>query len=518
MTRIQSYLCGRFVEGAGEPAVLFNPATEEPLCELAPTAGLGDAVAFARRAGGPALRALTFAARGALLGRMSKLIYQHRDELLDIGMRSGGNTRGDAKFDVDGASGTLQFYAELGAALGEARALVDGDGVQLGRSPRVYGRHVRVARAGVAVHINAFNFPAWGAMEKAAVALLAGMPVISKPATSTAVLAHRICQILVEGDVLPPGAFQLLLGPVGDLLDHLEGQDVLAFTGSGDTGARLRGDARLVAHNVRVNVEADSLNAAILGADVAAGSDTYNMFLADVARDMTQKAGQKCTAIRRVLVPTAIADRAQEDLIERLSAVKIGDPFAAGVTMGPLATARQLADVRAGLAKLAAEGRTVHGGDGSVTPIGVPAGKGYFLGPVLLRQDAPAAARTVHALEVFGPIATLMPFDGGAAAAVDLVQRGAGGLVSSAYSDDRDYLAELVAGIAPFHGRLYLGSEKVADKMAGPGTVLPHLVHGGPGRAGAGEELGGRCGMELYMQRTALQGDRSILDALVKAL
>jgi oxepin-CoA hydrolase/3-oxo-5,6-dehydrosuberyl-CoA semialdehyde dehydrogenase len=518
MQALASYLEGRWTAGEGQPAVLVNPSTEEPLAEIRAAGSLGGAVAFARDRGGPALRQLSFTERGQLLLGLSRLIHQSRDELIECALRNGGNTRQDAKFDIDGAIGALVHYAELGAKLGSARVFGDGEPDQIGRSPRLVGRHFLVPRTGVAVFVNAFNFPAWGFAEKAACALLAGMPVITKPATATALVAHRIFERIVEQKALPEATFQLLLGPVGDLFDHLFGQDVLAFTGSSSTGAKLKGDPRLVTRNVRVNLEADSLNAAVLGRDAGPSSSTFKMMIADVARDMTQKTGQKCTAIRRVLVPEDRLDDVREALRDRLETVVVGNPEDEAVTMGPLATREQLADVRAGAGRLAGEARSVFGGDGAVIPRGVAGGKGFFFGPVVFECSSGSLSSLVHDLEVFGPVASLVPYDGSAAAATAGVRRGQGGLVSSVYSDDRDLLAEMIAGIAPFHGRLFLGSEKIADKSAGPGTVPPQLVHGGPGRAGAGEELGGVRGMALYMQRVALQGDRAILDAIAPRL
>ncbi len=313
--------------GTGLGETLVNPATEEPLATVA-AGGIdrAGAMAFARAQGGPALRAMTFAERGAMLKAMADALSAHRNELLDLAVTSGGNTRGDAKFDVDGAIFTLSAYAELGKSLGEIRVLVDGEGIALGRTPRFHGQHLQVTRHGVAVHINAFNFPAWGLAEKAACALLAGMPVVSKPATSSALVAHRIMEVLVEAKCLPEGALQLLVGGVGDLLSHVSHQDVVAFTGSSDTGIKIRALPQVIAHSVRVNVEADSLNAAILGPDVAPGDETYELFLKDVLRDMTQKAGQKCTAIRRVLVPVPVADRVRDDLVDRLAGIVVGNP------------------------------------------------------------------------------------------------------------------------------------------------------------------------------------------------
>ena len=307
MLELRSYLSGQWAGGSGAPQVLLNPATEEPLARASSEGlDLRGALDYARSKGGPALRALTFAERGALLKAIADAMQAERDRLLELGIANGGNTRSDAKFDVDGAIATLLHYAEIAGGLGARKFLVDGEGVQLGRSARFHGQHISVPRQGVAVHINAFNFPAWGFAEKAAVALLAGMPVLSKPATSSAMVAHRIMEILVEKKVLPEGALSLLVGSPGPLVSLLGAQDVLAFTGSGDTGARIRSAPNIIRESVRVNVEADSLNAAVLGADVEARSDMYELFLKDVVRDMTQKAGQKCTAIRRVLVSKQI--------------------------------------------------------------------------------------------------------------------------------------------------------------------------------------------------------------------
>jgi 3,4-dehydroadipyl-CoA semialdehyde dehydrogenase len=512
---LRSYVGGQWVEGKGTLQTLVNPATEEPLARGG-TGGIDMAAALdhARSKGGPALRALSFAERGALLKAMSDVIQAHRDEILDLAVRNGGNTRGDAKFDVDGATFTLSSYAQIGQALGEARFVVDGDGIQLGRTPRFHGQHIAVPRRGVAVHINAFNFPAWGFAEKAAVALLAGMPVVSKPATSSAMVAHRITELLVEKGVLPDGALSLLVGSAGDILEHLGAQDVVAFTGSGDTGVKIRSMPNVIRHSVRVNVEADSLNAAILGPDAAPGSDTYDFFLKDVLRDMTQKAGQKCTAIRRVLAPASTVAQVRDDLVERLRAVTVGNPAQEGVRMGPVATADQLQDVREGIGQLAADGRLAFGSAAAVQPVGAPAGKGFFVSPTLVEVEAGAPAPTVHSREVFGPVATVVPYSGTPDDAAAIVARGGGGLVSSVYSEDTAFTADVVVGLAPFHGRVFLGSAKIAEASPGPGTVLPLLVHGGPGRAGGGEELGGLRGLGFYMQRVALEGSRPVIDRI----
>ncbi len=515
MITLRSYVGGRWIQGEGTPQTLVNPATEAPLA-TASSAGLDLAAALdhARSRGGPALRAMSFAERGAVLKAMAQSMQAHRDELLDLAVANGGNTRSDAKFDVEGAIATLSAYAEIGASLGAARFLVDGEGLQLGRSPRFHGQHVCVPRTGVAVHINAFNFPAWGFAEKAATALLAGMPVLTKPATSSAMVAHRVMEILVDAKILPEGALSFLAGSPRDLPSLLGAQDVLAFTGSGDTGARIRALPNVLRESVRVNIEADSLNAAVLGPDVEPGSDMYELFLKDVQRDMTQKAGQKCTAIRRVVVPQAVAATVRDDLVELLGAVRVGDParddvlfFSSqslfslhGAARRGCATRRR---ARRSVERARARGPTRIRQRGAVVappPASMPANGFFTSPPVLVEFEAGAAASAVHAREVFGPVASLLPYSGAAGEAAAIVARGDGGLVSSVYSEDSAWTEEAVFGIAPYHGRIFLGHPKI-ELSPGPGTVLPQLVHGGPGRAGGGEELGGPRGLALYMQR-----------------
>jgi oxepin-CoA hydrolase/3-oxo-5,6-dehydrosuberyl-CoA semialdehyde dehydrogenase len=514
MIELSSFVEGKWVKGKGKGGELVNPATEEVLATTS-TDGLdfGAALDFAREKGGPALRAMTFVQRGEMLRAMSRAMHAKRDELLSMAQANGGNTRGDAKFDVDGASGTLAAYADLAAELGETHVIADGDAIQLGRGARLFGQHVYTPRDGVAVHVNAFNFPAWGLAEKAATALLAGMPVITKPATSTAHVAHRMMEIFVDDKILPEGALSLVCGSSGDLLERLGGQDVIAFTGSSVTAAKLREGKSVLRHGTHINVEADSLNAAILGPDADEGSDVMNLFIADVVREMTQKTGQKCTAIRRIYVPKNKVEAVLELLRERLAAVKVGDPSRDDVTMGPVATAQQIRDVRAGVKGLESCAKIVFGSTTAESPIGVPSGKGFFTTPVLLHGASPAPGDAVHSHEVFGPVATVMPYDDVKGAA-SLVAAGGGGLVTSLYADDKDFIRTAVLALAPYHGRLTIGSSKVAGQSLPPGMALPQLLHGGPGRAGGGEELGGRRGMSLYMQRTALQGDRALIEAL----
>jgi oxepin-CoA hydrolase/3-oxo-5,6-dehydrosuberyl-CoA semialdehyde dehydrogenase len=508
MITLESYVLGRWQAGRGEPQLLCDPTTEEPIAAASSEGiDLARALAFARDTGGPALRALGFQGRAELLLALSKAIHAHRDELLELSLRNAGTTRGDAKFDVDGATGTLAAYAQFGRELGARPYSSDGGPVQLGRTPRFSGQHILVPRLGVAVHVNAFNFPAWNQCEKMACALLAGMPVLEKPGTPTALVAWRVAKVLVDSRLLPEGAFQFLCGGARDLLDHLGPQDVVAFTGSSATGERIRGHRAVLRHNLRVNIEADSLNAAVLAPDVARESETYGQFLANVETDVVQKSGQKCTAVRRILVPRERVGEVGEDLVARLGKVQVGDPRSHETRMGPLASAAQLADVRAGIARLAREAELLCGGPGPVHK------QGYFVAPTLfVARDA--AAPVFHELEVFGPVATLLPYSGRAEDAIALVNQGGGCLVTSLYSDDKAWSDAVVLGIAPWHGRVWVGSERTAGQALAPGTVLPASLHGGPGRAGGGAELGGLRGLEPYFQRTAVQGFQGFLEKL----
>ncbi len=505
MITLKSYCLGRWHAGDEGKSTLHDPSTGEPIAECS-TAGIdfGAVLRHGRERGGPPLRALGFHQRGELLKALSQAIHEQREELILLSIKNGGTTRSDAKFDLDGATGTLAAYAGFSKQAGERPFLPDGGGIQLGRTPRFWGQHVLVPKPGVAVHVNAFNFPAWNMCEKMACALLAGMPVVEKPGTATALVAHRIAEIIVASGALPEGAFQFLCGSLGDLLDHMGPQDVLAFTGSSTTGRKLRGHGNLVRHNVHVNVEADSINAAVLAPDVAPDSETYGLFLSNVALDVTQKTGQKCTAVRRIFVPAGRADDVAKDLAAALGSVQVGDPNARETRMGPVASRAQLEDVRAGIERLRAAAELVCGGPDPVHE------RGWFVAPTLLRARDPEAD-VLHTFEVFGPVATLIPYAGSAAEAVRLVNRGGGGLVASLYSNDRAWTEEVVLGIAPWHGRVWIGSDRVAEQALPPGMVLPASHHGGPGRAGGGGELGGLRGLEPYLQRTAVQGFQGVV-------
>lgn len=506
MQTLESYILGRWQRGEGAAQGLYNPTTEVSIAEVRSSSIDARAVLdHARSRGGSALAKLSFAERGALLKALSAAIHAQREALIDVAVENGGNTRGDAKFDIDGATGTLAAYADLSTRLGPRAFLVDGEGVQLGRTARFWGQHVWITRPGVAVHVNAFNFPAWGMMEKMACALLAGVPVIEKPGTPTALVAWRVAKIVVESGLVPEGAYQFIAGSTGDLIDHMGPQDCLAFTGSSATGTKLRGNANLVRHNVRVNIEADSLNAAVLAPDVENGSDAYNLFLSNVVLDMTQKTGQKCTAVRRILVPTDRIADVKQDLAAELARIPVGDPNDKATRMGPLASKSQFDEVRAGIERLSKAADVICGGSKAIAP------KGFFLAPTLLvARDARSEA--FHAEEVFGPVATILPYSGEVHEAAEIVRRGGGGLVCSVYSNDVEWTVRYVMEAGPWHGRIWIGSDKMAEQSLPPGMVLPSMVHGGPGRAGGGEELGGERGLHFYMQRLALQGFKGLVE------
>ena len=515
MSTISSYVRGGFVGSGGELLPLLNPATEEVAGQArCGGADLAAALDFARTTGGPALRALTFGQRGELLGKLAALIADKRDELIDTSVQNGGTTRGGGKFDIDGAAGTLQAYAEIAKKLGDARELVDGEAILIGRGAKLAGRHVYSPREGVAVLINAFNFPAWGFAEKAATALLAGMPVINKPATATALTAGRLAELIVAAGILPAGAFQQVLGTVTPLLERLGPQDVVAFTGSSATGVLVRSTPTLLKNGVRVNVEADSLNAVVVGPDVDPSNSVWQTLLRDVAREMTEKSGQKCTATRRLFVPAALLERLVEELVDRLGMVKVGNPATQGVEVGPLATQQQMKDVHAACARMRGVAAVAFGKERPDALIDVPAGKGFFAGPMLFIARDAKAIDAAHQDEIFGPVCVVMPYDGAVQSAADLVKRGLGMLVSTIYSDEREWGGAVAKAIAPWVGRVCLVDSKSEGTTLPSGMVLPDLIHGGPGRAGGGEELGGLRGVQHYLARTAFQGPRALIDRL----
>lgn len=465
----------------------------------------------ARTVGGPALRALTFHDRARILKGLAEAISTRKEELYALATHTGA-TRTDNWIDIEGGAGTLYAYASKGRReLPNARILIDGDMEALSKRGSFIGQHVYTSLQGVAVHINAFNFPVWGMLEKLAPTLLAGVPAIVKPATATAYVTEAAFRIMIETGLLPAGALQLIVGATGDLFDHLTGQDVVSFTGSADTAAKLQNHPIIAREGVRFVAERDSLNAAILGPDATQDSPEFALFVKEVAREMTVKAGQKCTAIRRALVPAALIDAVQDALTATLAKVKVGNPASEGVTMGALVGRSQLADVRDKVALLSREARIVHGDAG---PVAGADERGAFLAPVLLRCDDPDAAELLHEVEAFGPVATLMPYRD-IAHAVAIANRGKGSLALSIVTHDPAVAQELLLGVGSFHGRIHFLNRDCAKESTGHGSPLPGLVHGGPGRAGGGEEMGGIRGVKHYMQRTALQGSPDMLSALV---
>jgi 3,4-dehydroadipyl-CoA semialdehyde dehydrogenase len=503
--KLASYVGGGWAEGGGEGVALTDPVLGDELARASSEGiDIGGAMDYARDIGGPALRRLSFAERAGLLKGIADTLGTNRDGYFETALANSGNTKIDAAIDIDGAIGTVKFFARLGESLGERRNLSDGGFDRLARDEAFQAMHLSVPIEGVAIHINAFNFPSWGLWEKAAVALLAGVPVLAKPATATALLSYRMVRHVIEAGVLPAGALSLICGSARGLTEHVTGADAIAFTGSAETAHALRGDAGVIASGVRFNVEADSLNTSILGPDAKQGSAEFDLFVREVAREMTQKAGQKCTAIRRALVPAALMDDVAGALEARLARTVTGNPRDETVTMGPIVNKTQQAAVQSAIGQLKEE-TTAITGDGDFQPVDADAEIASFVPPTLLRCDTPKDARRVHEVEAFGPVSTLMPY-ANADEAYDLAGRGGGSLTASVFTGDGAFAAEAALGLGANHGRVLVVDESIAKSQTGHGIVMPMCVHGGPGRAGGGEELGGLRGLRFYHQRLAVQG------------
>lgn len=511
---LENYLEGRWAAGSGEGTALIDPVTGAELARAGSDGlDLGAALAYARDTGGPALRAMSYAERAALLRAVADVLAANRDAYVRIALENSGNTAGDAAMDIDGGIGTLKYYAAVGKGLGDHRYLMEPNLERLARDEAFQAGHIWTPITGVAIHINAFNFPSWGMWEKAAVALLAGVPVFEKPATATSLLSHAMVRDVVAANALPTGALSLLCGGGHHLLDHVQSDDAVAFTGSAETAARLRATPRVIETNVRFAVEADSLNLALLGPDVAPGSEEFKLFVKEVVREMTVKAGQKCTAIRRILAPADRIEALSAALSERLAGVTVGDPRNETVRMGPLINRSQQETAWAGIERLRREATVVFGGTRDFALVDADAERGCFVPPTLLRCDDPRAARIVHEVEVFGPVATLMPYED-TEQAFALAARGGGSLVASVFTGDDAFAAEAAAALGSSHGRVYIIDAAVGASGTGHGVVMPQCVHGGPGRAGGGEELGGLRGLRFYHQRSAVQASVGRLEAL----
>jgi oxepin-CoA hydrolase/3-oxo-5,6-dehydrosuberyl-CoA semialdehyde dehydrogenase len=511
--KLQSYVCGAWQSGR-DGGVAMRDATTGDVIAQASSAGIDFAavLAHAREAGGPALRALTFHERAALLRALAKHLTELKEEFYALSYRTGA-TKSDSIIDIDGGIGTVFVFAGKGTReLPNARVYVDGDVEGLSKTGSFVGQHIYVAREGAAVHINAFNFPVWGMLEKLAPTLLAGMPAIVKPATATAYLAELVVRRIVESKILPEGALQLVCGSLGDLFDHLNCQDTVSFTGSAHTAARLRVHPVIIRRAVRFIAETDSLNSSILAWDAAPGTPEFDLFVKEVVREMTVKAGQKCTAIRKALVPAAIAADVVAALQTALQGIVVGDPRVDGVRMGPLVSQEQRIDVLARVTELLGETDLVAGNADRFDVLGADSNRGAFVPPLLLLSRDPKSARAIHEVEAFGPVATIVPYRD-TADAIDLARRGGGSLAASVFCAD-DFLAgQIVLGLAPYHGRILVVNRACAKESTGHGSPLAPLIHGGPGRAGGGEELGGIRGVLHYMQRTAVQGSPNTITA-----
>lgn len=511
---LANYVCGEWKEGSGPGEALVDPVTGEELARVS-SQGVDAkaALEFARKEGGAALRALGYRERAELLGKMAETLAANRDEYFRISLLNLGANQADASFDVDGAIYTVKYYAKLGQALADGKLLKEGAPVSISKTGVFFGQHFLVPTKGVAVFINAFNFPAWGFCEKAAPALLSGVPIVVKPASATAWLAHRMVEDVVKANILPRGAISILCGSARELLDHVTETDVVSFTGSADTAVKIRSHANVLRRSVRINVEADSINSVILGPDVAPSTELFELLVKEVVREMTLKAGQKCTAIRRVFVPLAHMKAAGDAIAAKLSALKVGNPRNAEAKVGPVVNKAQQAACLEGLQKLKRECSVIYGGEENFQAVDADSTKSAFVQPTLLACNDGLDAKFVHDVEVFGPAATLVAYDS-TENVIALARRGLGSLVSSIFANDAEFLQSVVLGIGDLHGRIMVVDSSVGTQYTGHGNVVPSCLHGGPGRAGGGEELAGLRGLLLYHRRFVVQGPPSLTGAL----
>jgi oxepin-CoA hydrolase / 3-oxo-5,6-dehydrosuberyl-CoA semialdehyde dehydrogenase len=509
--KLLNFAADHWVAGDGSLVEVYSAITGDVVAETG-SKGLDfkAMLEHARNVGGPALRKMTFHERAWMLKALAQAIMARKEELYELNYQTGA-TRTDGWIDIEGGAGTLFSFSSKGRReLPNQRILPEGNMEMLSKGGTFVGQHVYTSLQGAAVHINAFNFPVWGMLEKLGPTLLAGVPAIVKPASATGYLAEAAFRIMIEADVLPKGALQLIMGSTGDLLDHLTLQDVVSFTGSAQTAMKLQTHPVISRESVRFIAERDSLNASVLGPDAGPGTTEFDLFIKEVAREMTVKAGQKCTAIRRAMAPAQHIDAVEEALRQRLSKVRIGDPREEGVTMGALASRDQLRSVREAVAELAKSARIV-AGDPERPPV---EGNGAFIEPILLRSDDPWGSPAIHDVEPFGPVSTIMPYRD-MEDAVALANRGMGSLALSLFTYDTGVAEEFVLGSGAYHGRMMILDRTSAKESTGHGSPLPVLVHGGPGRAGGGEEMGGIRGVTHYMQRTALQGAPEMLSKVI---
>jgi oxepin-CoA hydrolase / 3-oxo-5,6-dehydrosuberyl-CoA semialdehyde dehydrogenase len=513
MTVLRSYVGGAWVTPADEGRPVFDAVTGEEVARVS-SAGIdmAGALEFGRQAGGAELRALTFRQRATLLRSLGKKLYEQREELHALSARAGSTLR-DARFDVDGGIGVLASYASRARReLPDDTIYVEGPAEPLGKGGQFLGQHVLVPLRGVAVQINAFNFPVWGPLEKFAPAFIAGVPSLIKPASQTAYLTARLVELMIDSGLLPTGSLQLVCGSAGDLLDHVCEQDLVAFTGSAATARTLRVHPAVVARSVRFNAEADSLNCSILGPDAAPGTPEFGLYVDQLVAEMTVKAGQKCTAIRRALVPAALAGDVAEAVRAALADVVVGNPAEPGVTMGALASREQRAEVRRSVSELLPAGQLAFGDPDRVDVAGADPERGAFMSPLLLCCEDAGRAEP-HEVEAFGPVSTIIGYRD-VADAVGLAARGRGSLAGSVVTADPGFARDVLVGLAPWHGRILVLDRDDAAESTGHGSPLPNLIHGGPGRAGGGEEMGGLRAVLHHMQRTAVQASPRVLAAV----
>ena len=514
MLDVQSFAAGQWLGSGPGSRSIASAITGNVIAQAGnDTLDVQAMLGYARDVGGPNLRKLTFHDRAKMLKAVAMYLMERKQALYELSFDTGA-TLSDHQIDVDGGIGTMLVFASKGRReMPDGHVFLDGPPEQLGRTGAFAGRHICTPLQGVAVHINAFNFPVWGMLEKLAPTLLAGVPAIVKPATTTCYVTEACVRMMLESGLLPEGALQLVSGGLGDMLDHLECQDAVAFTGSAQTAMMLRSNPKLLEHSVRFASEQDSLNASVLGPDAISGTPEFDLFVKEVQREMTAKAGQKCTAIRRIMVPEGQIDAVIDALSARLAKTTIGDPRLETTRMGALVSASQKRDVLEKAALIGAEAECVFGSPDNFEVEGADKDKGAFVPPMLFHCADPDNARRVHDTEAFGPVSTIMPYRD-LPHAINLLNKGKGSLVASIITNDGDVAREVTLGSAAFHGRLYFNNRTSMGEATGHGAPLPHMVHGGPGRAGGGEELGGIRGVMHYMQRTAIQGSPDILTAI----
>jgi 3,4-dehydroadipyl-CoA semialdehyde dehydrogenase len=504
--KLPNYVNGMWREGSGPGETLVDPVTGDALAIISSQGvDLEAALAFARAHGGPALRRLSYVQRAEILAKIADVLAANRDEYFRISLLNLGATQADAAFDVDGAIYTMKYYAKIGRALADGKMLKEGAVIPLSKTNSFVGQHFLVPAKGAAVFINAFNFPAWGFCEKAAPALLSGVPIVVKPASPTAWLAQRMVEDVVKANILPQGTISIICGGARDLLDHVREEDIVSFTGSAETAARIRSQANILRRSVRVNIEADSINSAILGPDSAPGADLFELLVKEVVREMTLKAGQKCTTIRRVLVPRQQIKAFGDAVSARLSSVKVGNPRNTEVKVGPVVNKAQQAACLEGVKKLKEECSVLFGGDGHFQPLDADPQKSAFVQPTLLACENGLAAKHVHDVEVFGPVATLVAYDS-LEELIAITRRGLGSLVVSVFANNPSFIQDVVLGTGDLHGRILVVDSTVSTQHTGHGNVVPSCLHGGPGRAGGGEELAGLRALSLYHRRFVVQG------------